>query len=85
MIVENKNSKYLLYAIGEIILVAIGILIALAINNANEDRKSRKQEVNYLKNLQTDITLEFKNNDSLIKYKATTAKTAALILNFKTL
>jgi hypothetical protein len=37
---QNKFSKYLLYAIGEIILVVIGILIALQINNWNEERKS---------------------------------------------
>lgn len=36
MLTENKFSKYLIYAIGEIILVIIGILIALQINNANE-------------------------------------------------
>jgi len=36
MIKENKVSKYMLYAIGEIILVVIGILIALSINNYNE-------------------------------------------------
>jgi hypothetical protein len=36
---ENKFSKYLIYAVGEIILVVIGILIALQVNNWNEDRK----------------------------------------------
>ncbi|MBC2844058.1 DUF6090 family protein [Winogradskyella flava] len=41
---ENKLSKYLIYAIGEIILVVIGILIALQINNWNED-KSQKDEL----------------------------------------
>lgn len=39
MLTENKFSKYLLYAIGEIILVVIGILIALQINHWNENRK----------------------------------------------
>ncbi|NER09816.1 hypothetical protein SAMN06265375_101665 [Muriicola jejuensis] len=37
---ENKFSKYLMYAIGEIVLVVIGILIALSINTWNEDRKT---------------------------------------------
>lgn len=36
---EGKTSRYLKYAIGEIVLVVIGILIALQINNWNEDRK----------------------------------------------
>ena len=44
MIKENKVSKYFLYAIGEIILVVIGILIALSINNWNEDKKNRELE-----------------------------------------
>ena len=41
---ENKFSKYLLYAIGEIVLVVIGILIALQINTWNENRKDRIEE-----------------------------------------
>ncbi len=44
MLTENKFSKYLLYAIGEIILVVIGILIALSINNWNEYQKERIKE-----------------------------------------
>ncbi|MDT0559293.1 DUF6090 family protein [Ichthyenterobacterium sp. W332] len=42
MLTENKFSKYLIYAIGEIILVVLGILIALQINNWNENNKKRK-------------------------------------------
>ena len=42
---KNKTGKYLKYAIGEIILVVIGILIALQINNWNEDRKRRAIEI----------------------------------------
>ena len=45
---ENKFSKYLIYAIGEIILVVIGILIALSINNWNENKKDRKLEKEFL-------------------------------------
>ncbi len=82
---EGKTTKYLKYAIGEIILVVIGILIALSINNWNEDRKSRKQEVKYLNNLRADIELELKNNDSMSNYRAVTAKAAARMLDFKTL
>ena len=44
---ENKFSKYLLYAIGEIVLVVIGILIALQINNWNEDKKNNRLEEAY--------------------------------------
>ncbi|NNC44454.1 MAG: hypothetical protein HKN99_01055 [Winogradskyella sp.] len=41
---QNKTGKYFKYAIGEIILVVIGILIALQINNWNEQRKEKQQE-----------------------------------------
>ncbi|MDC3051505.1 DUF6090 family protein [Bacteroidota bacterium] len=44
------QGKYLRYAIGEIILVVIGILIALQVNNLNEERKLRIQEKNVLLN-----------------------------------
>ena len=61
MINQNRTKKYLLYAIGEIILVVIGILIALQINNWNEDQKSRKDEryvlTEVLKNLEEDAIL----------------------------
>jgi hypothetical protein len=51
LIKENKFSKYLLYAIGEIVLVVIGILIALQINISNENQKLKKQERHYLNRL----------------------------------
>lgn len=44
LIMENKTSKYFKYAIGEIVLVVIGILIALSINNWNETRKSENNK-----------------------------------------
>jgi len=40
---DNRPLKYMRYAIGEIVLVVIGILIALAINNWNEERKNREK------------------------------------------
>ena len=55
LIGENKMSKYLKYAIGEILLVVIGILIALQINNWNESNKTRQIEVTYLGSLRTEF------------------------------
>ena len=52
---ENKFSKYLLYAIGEIILVVIGILIALGINSWNQERIGNSKELDLLKNLQEEL------------------------------
>jgi len=52
---ENKVMAYLRYAIGEILLVVIGILIALQINNWNEHRKVQKQEIQIYKELKSDL------------------------------
>ncbi len=51
---ENKTGKYFKYAIGEIVLVVIGILIALQINNWNENLKNKKEEISVLKELLSD-------------------------------
>jgi len=45
LLTENKFSKYLIYAVGEIVLVVIGILIALSINNWNEERTTIEQSI----------------------------------------
>jgi len=55
LVKENKLSKYLLYAIGEIILVVIGILIALQINTWNEERKEKIVEGNFFENVLIDL------------------------------
>jgi len=55
LLTENKFSKYLLYAIGEIILVVIGILIALQINNWNEEAKEKRVANSYIQSLRTDF------------------------------
>lgn len=68
---ENKFSKYLLYAIGEIVLVVIGILIALQINNWNENRKNKIAEADYYCRILDDFEL----NEKLID------ETSALISN----
>ncbi len=52
---ENRVRKYFLYAVGEIILVIFGILIALQINNQNDLRKLRNKEVHYLENIKADL------------------------------
>ena len=55
LLMENKFSKYLIYAIGEIILVVIGILIALSINTWNENKKNKIKEIKSLTELRKDL------------------------------
>ena len=66
MLSENKFSKYLLYAIGEIILVVIGILIALSINNWNENKKQEQRATIYVNKIINDIETDLENVDSLV-------------------
>ena len=60
MIKENKVSKYVLYAIGEIFLVVIGILIAVSINSWNEDRLDKKEVATYLDQIRTELAFDIK-------------------------
>ncbi|PWN05493.1 DUF6090 family protein [Rhodohalobacter mucosus] len=55
LIDDGNVRRYLIYAIGEILLVVIGILIALQINNWNEDRKLRSQELEMLHSLKASL------------------------------
>lgn len=55
LLTENKFGKYLIYAIGEIALVMIGILLALQVNNWNEHKKERATEEKLLTALQEDL------------------------------
>ena len=66
MIKERKVSKYLLYAIGEIVLVVIGILIALQINNWNALQKKENLKDSYKISLKNDLSLDILKLDELI-------------------
>ena len=55
MLTENKFNKYFLYAIGEIVLVVIGILIALSINTSNENNKSKREASFQLSKLRDNL------------------------------
>ena len=66
MLMENKTGTYFKYAIGEIILVVIGILIALSINNWNENRKNSNEEIAILQSLDKNLFLAKKQSESLV-------------------
>jgi Family of unknown function (DUF6090) len=67
LIREDRFSKYLLYAIGEIVLVVIGIIIALQINTWNENRKAVNEEVKILKALESDFKVSKTRIEETIK------------------
>lgn len=82
MIAQNKVSNYLLYAIGEIVLVVIGILIALQINTWNQERINKQKAIGYLNNLVEDIksdTIYF--NQNINNYKISLSNNKRLFVN----
>lgn len=67
LLTENKFSKYMLYAIGEIVLVVVGILIALQINNWNEQQKNDALEADYYCRLLEDVQQDHQQTLALIQ------------------
>ena len=85
---DNRPLKYMRYAVGEIVLVVIGILIALQINTWNEHRKDIERTNRLLENVQKDLlsnikeadlaTVFYRRKDSLI-YKVLNKKLLTMI------
>ncbi len=69
LLTEHKFSKYLFYALGEIILVVIGILIALAANNWSIEQAERLQESKYLKNIKLDLEKDLGNLEYNLNFR----------------
>jgi hypothetical protein len=84
LIVQGNTSKYFKYAIGEIVLVVIGILIALQINNWNEQRKNRNEEQALYKTLisSLDSDLADVNDKIFIVSKALKAQKIFMTTSF---
>ena len=66
---EGKTKKYLLYAIGEIVLVVIGILIALQVNNWNIEKSYKKREAKYLTNIVLDLKKDIVRLEYLMAFR----------------
>jgi hypothetical protein len=67
ILTENKLSKYLIYAIGEIVLIVIGIMIALSLNNANDVKNQRRKEHALLNEMHQNLKIDLKDLDYNIK------------------
>jgi hypothetical protein len=83
---QNKVTQYLAYALGEIFLVVIGILIALQINTWNETRKTRLYELKMLKELKSTLQLDrtfFASNMPMLERKQVAANRLLEILETK--
>lgn len=78
---KNKTAKYLKYAIGEIVLVVIGILIALQINNWNETRKLQNTKKSVYSVIKTDLTTDIENIDKVLARTVTKDSILKRIIN----
>ena len=72
LIDQGNLQKYLAYAVGEIILVVVGILLALQINSWNEARKAMKLENQYLVNISNEIQASLTKLDQALDFNQTT-------------
>lgn len=85
MLTENKFSKYLLYAIGEIILVIIGILFALQINNWNTERIAIKESEDFSVRLLNEVRANIAATDKeILKEKSQIGSALAVLKMFNT-
>ena len=79
---SGATSKYLLYAIGEIALVVIGILIALQINNWNEWRKQKKLEKEMLSELSISLRRDLADIEYNIRFQQSAYESQVIILDW---
>ncbi|WP_111668762.1 DUF6090 family protein [Algoriphagus litoralis] len=79
---EQKITQYLAYAIGEIFLVVIGILIALQINTWNEERKNRAYEIKMLRELKSTLDKDIRYFSSQIRMLHDRERSANKLLEY---
>jgi hypothetical protein len=79
---QNKTTKYFKYAIGEIVLVVIGILIALSINNWNQQRLNVKKEYRFLLEIQENLNEDIKNINDILTFNKAKLEAIDAAFNF---
>ncbi len=83
LLANSQFFKYLKYAIGEIVLVVIGILIALQVNDWNENRKGITKRNNLLKSLKVEFTQNLNQLDSVMAYDSLVVESSLEFLRLK--
>ena len=79
---DNKPLRYLRYAIGEIVLIVIGILIALQINNLNEQRKLNRLENDLLSEVKNGLEYDLKELKNSIEFHRSCLKSQDIIVDW---
>jgi hypothetical protein len=80
LIDEGNLKKYLIYAIGEILLVMIGILLALQVNNWNENNKDRNTEKKLLIELKENLKTNFTKLQSDLQKELTSIESIDFVV-----
>ena len=82
LILEGKTGKYFKYAIGEIVLVVIGILIALQINTAKNEKDKRIEEITHLENILSDLKQDKSELIKIIDRRKSKTESATIMENY---
>ena len=82
LLMEGRLIKYVLYGTGEVFLVAIGILLAFSVDNWNENRRNRIQEVDYLLSLQEEFSYNLATLNSAITLNEMHEKDSFSLIQF---
>ena len=82
LLVEGKTGPYIKYAVGEIFLVVIGILIALQVNDWNERNKLRTKELIYLENIKADLELNVASLHEFIEVRQSSIHSVEMLLEY---
>lgn len=80
---KNRTGSYLFYAIGEIALVMVGILLALQVNTWNENRKSKKQLIGILNTIAIDLKTDTVRANAVVRFYDTIKKKSNWIIQKK--
>lgn len=78
---KNRFSHYLIYAIGEIILVVIGIIIALQLNNWNDERKEGMRAIKLLQNLQEEFSQDSIKINTMVNFEKDLLKSSEILFS----
>jgi len=80
LLMDNKTGKYIKYALGEIILVMIGILLALQVNNWNEEKKITNTELEILKVMRENLNSDLKDMNINVQFYMVRQNAAQVVL-----
>lgn len=82
LLAENRVTRYLIYAVGEIFLVVIGILIALQVNNYREGQQTKARETAFLHGLRSDLLLNLDELDRSIDRYSRAGRSAEVMISY---